>query len=117
MMNYPKAIRDLEEKISRNTESAKSLGAQKSAGFIGAMACNPKMKFRVKYGYFTPGEGDYGEPKYIEAADFDDAQKKYKELGWFDDPEPGKGRYKKIETSEDDFKTIGGSLFHDTRRF
>ena len=104
-------------------EKARSLGA----GGLGATLAStqktafPNRKYRVNYGYINENRGE-GEPLWrdeqnIEATDFDDAMDKYKKLAWLREHDDKGRRYVRIQTSDDDFKTLGGTWFYDNQRY
>lgn len=102
--------------------TAHQLGASKpTAGFIASSTGNPSDKYRVRYGYINDARKGSEDPmfldeKYLDATDFDDAMKRYKELGWLNDFEPNKRRYASIQRSVDGGETWPTEYFYDTQK-
>lgn len=122
MGNLNTKIEEEERGLANRTKAAQSLGAQKSASFIGSITGNPKKKYRVAYGYINENRGKndpihIGE-KYINADTFDEAADQYKKLGWLKNRDEKGRRYVMIQDSEDDFSTEpAGSYFYDTQHW
>lgn len=124
-----KQAEENEEKAAsfkKTQQKAKGLGAGDiGSNFAAGVALgNPNRKYRVAYGYINDDRTDKDAPlwrdeKYIEAADMDDAMEKYRQHkgGWFGERVPEGRRYIGIQSSDDDFKTLGAKWFWDSQRY